>query len=162
MEKSLYNIVQEQRFSLLEIEEMEGELTPELEERMVINANQLSSKSIAYLEVISSKESFNVLITNEIKRLQAIKKRNDNLITRLKDNLLNAVKMFGSFEVGFTKFGTRKSSTVEVEDVNMLHSKYKVTKITEQADKEKIKEDLKSGVEIDGCYIKDHQNLKIN
>ena len=33
MKQSLYNIVEEQRFTLAEIEDMAGELTPELEER---------------------------------------------------------------------------------------------------------------------------------
>ena len=162
MSNSLYNITQEQRFTLLEIEELAGELTPELEAKLEITATQLNSKSMAYLEVISNKESFNALITDEIKRLQAMKKANDNLIGRLKDNLLNAVKIFGDFEVGLHKFGTRKSSTVEVEDVNLLPKEYKVIKVTESADKMAIKKALQSGEEIEGCYIKEHQNLKIN
>ena len=162
MKQSLYNIVQEQRYTLSEIEEMEGELTPELEEQLIINSSQLDGKSMAYLEVIKTKDVFNTQIEEEIKRLQAMKKRNDNLITRLKDNLLIAVKTFGDFEVGFTKFGTRKSSTVEVEDVNQLPKEFKVIKVTEQADKKAIKEALSKGVEIEGCSIQEHQNLKIN
>lgn len=162
MKQSLYNIIQEQRYTLSEIEEMEGELTPELEEQLYINANQLESKSIAYLEVIKTKDAFNLQISEEIKRLQAMKKRNDNLVTRLKDTLLIAVKTFGDFEVGFTKFSTRKSSTVEVEDVNQLPKEYKLIKVTEQADKKAIKDALKGGKEIDGCLIKEHKNLKIN
>lgn len=162
MKQSLYNIVEEQRYTLAEIELMEGELTPELEEQLKINAHQLESKSIAYLEVIKTKDSFNLLISEEIKRLQALEKRNDNLVARLKDNLLVAVKTFGDFEVGFTKFGTRKSTTVEVEDVNQLPKEFKVVKITEQADKKAIKEALKNGQEIEGCSIKEHKNLKIN
>ena len=76
MKQSLYNIIEEQKYTLQEIELMEGELTPELEEQLTINAQQLESKSIAYLEVVKSKESFNTLITDEIKRLQAMKKVN--------------------------------------------------------------------------------------
>jgi len=159
---TLYNITTQQRYTLLEIEELAGELTPELEARLEINANQLEVKSMAYLEIIASKESFNDLINNEIKRLQAMKKANTNLIDRLKDNLLNAVKIFGAFEVGTNKFGTRKSSTVEVDDVNALGKEYKVVKVTEQADKIAIKKALQSGINIEGCSIKEHQNLKIN
>jgi len=162
MKQSLYNIIEEQRYTLSEIEEMEGELTPELEEKLIITAQQLESKSIAYLEVIKTKDAFNLQIKEEIKRLQAMEKRNDNLVSRLKDNLLIAVKTFGDFEVGLNKFGTRKSSTVEVEDVNQLPKEYKVIKVTEQADKKAIKEALNKGVEIEGCYIQEHQNLKIN
>jgi hypothetical protein len=162
MEQSIYNIIQDQRYTLQEIEELGGELTPELEAKLEIQAHQLEVKSVNYLHVISTKESFNGLIDAEIKRLQAMKKANDNLIDRLKDNLLNAVKTFGNFEVGLHKFGTRKSSTVEVEDVNQLPNEYKTIKITEAADKMAIKKAIESGIEIEGCYIKEHQNLKIN
>lgn len=162
MKQSLYNIIEEQRYTLSEIEAMEGELTPELEEQLVINAHQLESKSIAYLEVIKTKDAFNLLIVDEIKRLQALKKRNDNLVSRLKDNLLVAVKTFGEFEVGFTKFGTRKSQTIEVEDVNSLPKEYKTVKITETADKAELKKVIKSGKKIYGVKLVDNLNLKIN
>ena len=162
MKQSLYNIIEEQKYTIQEIELMEGELTPELEEQLIINATQLESKSIAYLEVIKTKDAYNVMLKEEIKRLQAMVKRNDNLTTRLKDNLLLAVKTFGDFESGFSKFGTRKSSTVEVEDVNQLPTEYKTIKVTESADKTAIKKALQSGIKIEGCSIVDHQNLKIN
>ena len=162
MKQSLYNIIEEQKYTLQEIELMEGELTPELEEQLTINAQQLESKSIAYLEVIKTKDAYNVLLKEEIKRLQAMVKRNDNLTTRLKDNLLIAVKTFGDFEVGFNKFGTRKSSTVEVSDVNQLPQEFKTIKVTEAADKAAIKKAIQSGEAIKGCKIVDHLNLKIN
>lgn len=162
MKQSLYGIIEEQRYTLAEIEEMQGELTPELEQQLEITALQLESKSIAYLEVIKTKDAFNLQITEEIKRLEAMKKVNDNLVTRLKDNLLIAVKTFGDFEVGLNKFGTRKSTTVEIEDVNQLPKEFKSIKVSEAADKKAIKEALQRGTEIDGCSIKEHQNLKIN
>ena len=162
MKESLYNIIEEQRFTLAEIENMEGELTPELEEQLIINAHQLESKSIAYLEVISQKEGFNDLVSNEIKRLQALKKRNDNLVNRLKENLLQAVKTFGEYQVGTHSFGTRKSSSIEVEDVNSLPKEFKVIKVTESADKIALKKAIQGGQEIDGVSIVEHLNLKIS
>ena len=88
MKQSLYNIEQEQRYTLSEIEALGGELTPELEAQLEINAQQLQTKSIKYLEVIKTKDAYNSLVKEEIKRLQGIVKINDNLTTRLKDNLL--------------------------------------------------------------------------
>ena len=163
MKQSLYNIVEEQRYTLSEIESMGGELTPELEEQLVINAHQLESKSIAYLEVIKDREAYINLAKEEIKRLQAIVKVNDNLVNRLKDNLLTAVKTFGSFEVGFVKFGTRKSTSVNVQEdmVNQLPNEYKTIKVTESANKTAIKKALQEGVEIDGCRLIENENLSI-
>ena len=162
MKKSLYHIETEYLTIINQVEELEGELTPELEQQLTINEKELQGKSIAYLEFIGSKEVLNTRIDDEIKRLQAIKKSNNNLITNLTERLLNAVKLFGDFEVGFTKFGTRKSSITVVGDVNSLPKEYKVRKLTEQADKKAIKEALQRGEKIEGCEIVENLNLKIN
>src|SRR5690606_721116 len=159
---SLFEITAEQKNLINEIERLEGEITPELEEQLAITENQLQQKSIAYLEVIRKKEAFNGLIDNEVKRLQQMKKVNNNLIDRLNDNLLMAVKTFGNYTVGTQKFGTRKSSQVIVEDVNALPKEYKTIKVTEAADKVSIGKALKAGEEIKGCYIQENLNLKIN
>ena len=159
---NLYEITAEQKALINKIELLEGEITEEIENALIINENQLQSKSIAYLSVIKNKENFNSLVDEEIKRLQAIKKTNTNLVNRLKDNLLNAVNLFGDFQVGTNKFGIRKSSTLEVEDTNSLPEKYKVIKVSETADKMALKSALKNGEEIKGVYLQEHKNLKIN
>jgi hypothetical protein len=160
--KSLFNITLEQKMLMSQIEEMEGEITPEMEVALQITESELQQKSIAYLEVIRQKEAFNQLVDNEVKRLQQMKKVNNNVIDRLNENLLMAVKTFGTYEVGLQKFGTRKSSQVIVDDVNSLPDIYKTIKVTEAADKVALKKALESGEEIKGVYIQDNLNLKIN
>jgi hypothetical protein len=159
---SLYEITSKQQLLINEIESLEGEITPEIEQALIITENELQQKSIAYLEVIKQKESFNSLIDNEIKRLQQLKKVNGNIIDRLENNLLLAVITFGSFTVGLQKFGTRKSSQVIVNDVNSLPEAFKVRKVTETADKMALKKAIESGQQIDGVYIQENLNLKIN
>jgi hypothetical protein len=159
---SLYEITSKQQLLINEIESLEGEITPEIEQALIITENELQQKSIAYLEVIKQKESFNSLIDNEIKRLQQLKKVNGNIIDRLENNLLLAVITFGSFTVGLQKFGTRKSSQVIVNDVNSLPEAFKVRKVTETADKMALKKAIESGQKIDGVYILENLNLKIN
>lgn len=95
MKTTLYNIEQEYLTLISEIESLDGELTPEIEEQLTINKEQLESKSVAYLQVISTKEDLNSAIDIEIKRLQALKKRNSNLVLNLKNRLLEAVNLFG-------------------------------------------------------------------
>jgi Fic family protein len=125
MEKSLYIIKEEYLDLISQVEQAEGELTTELESALTINKAELEVKSIAYIEVVKQRESFNARIDEEIKRLQAIKKSNDNLVLRLKNNLLNAVNMFGNFEAGFLKLSTRKSKSVEVTiDTNDLPKEF--------------------------------------
>jgi len=164
-EKSLYDINASQRELMYQIELMDGELTPEMEEELLITESQLKQKSIAYLEVIKAKEGFNGNIDTEIKRLQALKKRNNNIVTRLKDNLLNAVKTFGVYEIGMQKFGTRRSESVEIDtdaNINLFPEEFKTVKITESANKTALKKALKSGIEIEGVTLKVNENLKIN
>jgi len=162
--KTLYDITIEQKLLINEIQEMEGEITPEMEEKLVIAKSEIQQKTIAYLEVIQSKESFNSLIDNEVKRLQGMKKTNNNVIDRLKDNLLIAVKTFGNYTIGTQKFGTRKSSSIQVDPdkVNSLPKEYKTIKVTEAPDKKALKDALNRGEEIDGVSILNSLNLKIN
>lgn len=162
MEKSLYVIKEEYLDLISQIEQAEGELTPELESALTINKSELEVKSIAYVEFIKQRESFNARIDEEIKRLQAIKKVNDNLVLRLKNNLLNAVNMFGDFEAGFLKLSTRKSKSVEVNiDTNDLPKEFKSIKVTEAPDKTAIKKAIESGQEVEGCIIVENINLAI-
>ena len=76
--KSLFNIKNDYLVLMSEIEEAEGELTPEQITALQINEKELNKKSIAYLEVIKQKEAFNLIVDNEIKRLKAIKNQNNN------------------------------------------------------------------------------------
>lgn len=161
MKTTIYTIEQDYLEMMQEIEAAEGEITEELAERLAINEAQLQSKSIAYNKVIQTKKALNTQIDEEIKRLQALKKRNNNLISRLESTLLTAIKIFGKFETPFNSFGTRKSSRIEVENVNALPKEYKVIKVTEQADKKALKEALKRGEEIDGVQLIESENLAI-
>jgi len=160
--KTLFDIKNEYLEIINQVEEMEGEITPELSEQLTINEEQLQTKSIGYVAVIRQREALNELVSNEIKRLQAIKKRNDTLIDNLENRLLDAVKTFGNFESGLTKFGTRKSESIEVEDVNLLPTEFKTIKVTETADKTALKKAIKEGQEIKGVTLKTNTNLKIN
>ena len=162
MKVSLYNIEKEYLDIMNEVEVLEGELTEELKYKLKINESQLKSKSNAYLYAIKEKEALNSLIDSEIKRLNAIKKSNTTFIERLKNNLLNAVNLFGEFKTDFNTFGTRKSTSVEIEDLSVVPKEFKTVKIEEKADKLKIKEHLKNGKKIKGCSLKENINLKIS
>lgn len=160
--KTLYNINNDYLELISQVEQAEGVLTPELEQALIINKSELEVKSIAYIEIIKQRESLNERIDNEIKRLQALKKSNDTLVSKLKNNLLNAVNLFGNYEAGFIKLSTRKSKQVVVDyDVNDLPKQYKVVKVTETADKVAIKKAIESGETVYGCRLVENVNLSI-
>lgn len=160
--KTLYNINNDYLELISQVEEAEGVLTPELEQALTINKSELEVKSIAYVEIIKQRESLNERIDNEIKRLQALKKSNDTLVSKLKNNLLNAVNLFGNYDAGFIKLSTRKSKQVVIDyDVNDLPKQYKVVKVTETADKVAIKKAIESGETVYGCRLVENVNLSI-
>ena len=160
--KTLYNINNDYLELISQVEQAEGVLTPELEQALTINKSELEVKSIAYVEIIKQRESLNERIDNEIKRLQALKKSNDTLVSKLKSNLLQAVNLFGSYNAGFIKLSTRKSKQVVIDyDVNDLPKQYKVVKVTETADKVAIKKAIESGETVYGCRLVENVNLSI-
>ena len=160
---SLYKINEKMLTLLSDIEANEGELTDEVVNQLEITNDELQTKSESYLAVIKNRESLNTQIDEEVKRLQAMKKANNNLVLRLKNSLLNAVNIFGEFEVGLIKFGLRKSTTVEVTGiVNELPKEFKTVKVTEQPNKAEIKKSLQRGEQIEGCALITNYNLKIN
>ena len=162
--KSLYNIQQDYVEITQELINLDGEITPELEEKLVLNEKNLKQKSVAYMEVISNSDA-RILMAKAMKqRAEQVIKQEENKIKYLKDRLLSAVKIFGPFEVGILKFGTRKSKTVVIDPqkVNLIPGEYKKTVVEAKPDKAKIKKALEEGKEIPGCSISHNQNLKIN
>ena len=162
MKVTMYNVQDDYMKLMSEIEYAEGVLTPEMEEQLIITEGQIQHKSMSYISVIETKEAFNMQIDTEIKRLQAMKKVNGNLIGRLKETLLGAVNLYGEITVGLRKIGTRKSTSVQIDEGSVLPNDLKVVKISEQPDKKAIKQRLKDGIEVEGCRLVDNINLKIN
>jgi hypothetical protein len=95
--------------------------------------------------------------------LQQAKKSREKTIQRLKDTIEMAMNTFevDKIETPLIKISFRNSESVEVTDVNDLPNEFKTIKLTETADKLKIKDALKSGMFISGCSIKTNRNLQI-
>ena len=160
MKKTLYDITGEALAIYEDVEALDGELTPEIEEALKINEGQLQSKGIAYLEIIKQRKAYILQVDTELKRLQALKKASVRLCDNLEFNLLEAQKVFGDFELGLTTVTTRKSESITVEDVNSLPKEYKVIKVTESADKKALKEAIKGGKKIEGVSLVENKNLR--
>jgi hypothetical protein len=163
MDKSIYQIENEYQLLINQIIEAEGEITPQQELNLQIAKEQLQSKGINYAYVIRKLDFESDVIDAEIKRLSQLKKVRQNLSERLKDNITHAMHTFevDKIESPLIKILFRKSQSVEVGDVNSLPSEYKIVKVTEQADKMKIKQALQNGEQVTGCSIIINTNLQI-
>jgi hypothetical protein len=158
---NLYEITREalELAYLLETEE----LTPELEEMLVINQEQLQAKAGNYAKVIANIQSDADAIDQEIKRLKSMKDSKERAITRLKEALRQAmlVSAIDKIESPLFKLSLRRSEAVEVDVVEALPTDFVTVKTTKAADKVAIKEAIKRGENITGARIVENFSLQI-
>ena len=94
MNSNIFNIEGEYLSIIDALEESGGELTPELEEALAINAENRDRKMQAYVNVIKQKQADIALAKDEINRLRELSQSNEKVIKRLKDTLLQALEVF--------------------------------------------------------------------
>lgn len=92
---NLFNIQEKYLMLMSQIEELEGELTPEVEEQLNINREELEEKLKAYYYIIKTKEGEIQLAKDEIDRLRQVMESKSNLIQKLKSKVNDALKLFG-------------------------------------------------------------------
>ena len=140
-----------------------GQLTTDLELALQITNDNFHSKSENYAFITRQFNAEINIINEEVKRLEQSRKVREKAINRLKTNIEMAMITFevDKIETPLIKISFRKSESVEVEDINTLPALYKVVKVSESADKLKIKDAIKSGILIEGCSIKTNRNLQI-
>lgn len=153
--KSLYHIKQEYLNLDEELWAAGGELSPELEEKLAINEDELKDKCDAYAYIIDEYESQNDRIDAEIARLKDRKQQNDNHVQRLRDRLRDAVVTFGKVETDTHKFSTRKSTSVRVDDGAELPDEFLTFKPAPapSPNKKAIKDAIMNGQHIAGCGL---------
>ena len=121
---NIFNIQQELFDIFNQIEENEGELTPELEESLKITQDEFKDKIQAYTAVVKQLEVDLAAIKDEKARLDSLKKSKEKTIERLKNVMRDAIMYFGETSksgVKFIDYGTgkvslRKSESVELDD----------------------------------------------
>lgn len=158
---NLYEITQEAQYLavLLETEE----LTPELEEALIINQNELQAKAVNYAKVIANYQAESDAIDQEIKRLKAMKDSREKKIEWLKESVKKAMLVSGieKVESPLFKLSVRRSEAVEVDLVEALPNAFQNVKNVVTADKVAIKEAIKRGENITGARLVENFNLQI-
>lgn len=165
MNKNLFEIEKEYRELAQQVIDAEGELSPELEEQLAINQQQLESKGRAYGYVIKERQYDNDIVDAEIARLTAIKKRNTRTIDKLKETLRNSMEVFGVEEIKSPtlKICFLKSKAVVFTDTDEIPAIYKSTKVveTESIDKKAIKEAIERGELVAGAELEIRKNVQV-
>lgn len=106
-----------------ELEENGGELTPEIEEKLQLNGQEVTRKVKNYVDYINKLKADEVAIKSEQDRLAALKKSKDNTINSITSLIVYAIKTFGNedkkgkkfFDWGTGKVSIRNSQAVELD-----------------------------------------------
>ena len=120
---NIFNIEKDLLSIFAEIEDNEGELTPEVEEKLAITKDNFNNKIKSYTDVIKSLDNDLKAIKEEQDRLKQLADRKKKTSDKLKEIIINAINMFGDVSKTGTKFidyGTGKVSIrkSEVVDIN--------------------------------------------
>ena len=160
MELTLYQISDEQRRINAMLEETGGELTPELEEALAINAGNFVAKAENYGKAILHYKAMITLLKGEIDRLSALKKTADNAITRMEERLVEAMQTFDrpKVEMDTMKLYLRKSERVVIDDENAVPADCKTIKV--EVSKTALKAHIKAGEDC-GAHLEENQSLQI-
>ncbi len=158
---TLYHITSEQlRINEL-LEESGGELTPEIEEALMLNAENFEIKAEGYIESISRYKALAEAADVRIKEMQRIKKTSENIEKRLKERLLQAMVVMDvdKMELGLRKLSIRNTSAVNITDEAHIPAEYII--IEQKYDKTRIKDALKNGDVIPGAELVTNKSIQI-
>ena len=163
MKTTIYQIEKNYLQIVNQLIENEGEITDELSEALTITQDQLQNKAVNYCMVIKQIDSDIEQIENEVKRLNAMKKVQQNVIDRLKSTLTTAMNIFEVEEIKtpLIKINFRNSESVEITNEAQLNEKFLVTKTVTTPDKKAIKDAIKNGEFVEGATISYNKNLQI-
>lgn len=102
-------------------------------------------------------------INAEIDRLKQRATVKKNRIERLKNYVSDSLLSTGDmkFETGRVAYSFRKSTTVNITDMNALPAEYVKVKTETAADKTAIKKAIQAGATVNGAILEEKQNLQI-
>lgn len=158
--KSLFKINTEILETVNEIIENGGELTADTELKLSVSKQEFELKSVQYFHAIKQIESESIMLDNEIKRLQELKKSREKTIERLKEVLLYSMQLHGLDKIvtETLTISTRKSKSINVIDIELLP--FDCLKIEKKAIKTEIKKYFDNGTDIQGA--EQVENITIN
>lgn len=137
---NIYELSQELLSIFDEIEENGGEITPEIEEKLIITEQSFKDKIKDYTNVIKVLQNDIAAIKDEKERLDSLKKSKEKTIERLKQIIITAIEQFGAtskagakfIDYGTGKVSIRNSQAVEIDEniTNRFMNRY-VTALTQ-------------------------------
>lgn len=161
---SLYHIQAEYLQLAQQLLDSGGEVTPEIEEALAINKDNLQNKAVQYTLIMRDNENDLMILEKEINRLSALKTSREKSNEKLKETVSNAMTLYGVTEIKGENFklSFRKSTSLKITDESKIAPFFKesvpaTTKLL-NAD---IKKALANGEAVEGAELVEKMNLQI-
>ena len=160
---TLYGITAELNGILAQLEELGGEITPEIEQALAINEEQFVAKAEDYGHAILNLKGMAAAAKAEKERLAGLQKFYENTQKRLADALSTAMQVFGHDKVenATMRLSLRHTTATEVDDLDAIPSEFKTTKVEVVADKTAIKKAIQQGEDVPGAHLVENVSLQI-
>ena len=160
---TLYGITAELNAILAQIEDLGGEITPKIENALAINEEQFATKAVDYGHAILNLKAMAAAAKAEKERIANLQKFYENTQKRLEGALSNAMQVFGQDKVenATMRLSLRHTTATEVDDIALLPSEFKTTKVEEVADKTAIKKAIQAGEAVPGAHLVENVSLQI-
>lgn len=161
--KSIFNIQSEYIELMNQIEDNEGELTPELSAQLDITKAELEVKATSYCYLMKELSSDTAKIDAEINRLQALKSSKVKLQAQLEERVSQAMIRFGidNIDKNNLKLSFRASKQLIIAEGAKIPKQFQIVKMNTVIDKAKLKAHIDSGKKVKGVSILEKKNLQI-
>lgn len=161
MPKSLYEISQDLLDIQYQIEISEGDITPEIQEKLAINAANFKDKALNYTKFIRQLNLESEMLSSEESRLSKLRKAKENLVSNLKLRLLDYMKVSGTEkeDLGLFKL-TLANSPAAVTIKGTVPDTF--MKVVTEPNKTAIKDYLKEGNAVEWAELTSNKYLKIS
>ena len=126
-------------------------------ELQIAKENKLEAIALVYKNASAESK----MLDEEIKNLKTRKEKSINLANKMKEMLHNELQG-NKFTTSKVDVSFKKSVTTEIMDLAEIPEQYIKTKIERKADKEAIKNAIKSGEIIKGAKLVKKNNIQIN
>lgn len=148
---TLFDLVRELQWIYDTLEENGGEITDELNERLNINRSEMKEKIAKYEGLEAKLEGDNNDIDAQIKRLQGRKKRNEAIVKKLQERVVEAVlanakpnitktgNITYAFEADGVKANISRTFSMKIEKVDDVPEKYKKHSYSLELDSEELR-----------------------
>ena len=156
VEQAIYNTIDE------ETGEVNGDLVQLFKDLQIAKEDKIKG----YIAVITKSDDTVGLIDKEIKRLKDLKKRHENLTTKLRQGLIENIEVGKKIDLQDHLISWRKSTSTQITNETEFCIKYDGTEFVKTTIERKpildnIKKAIQNGKELEGAELIEKQNIQI-